>query len=80
MTVIIRNQKQLERAKEKLEILDKAWQKAVNSKSYTMGTDSLERQDLDDLETEIQAYENAIDDYETRGTSKRRVVRMVPID
>lgn len=79
MTVVIRNKKQLARAKEKLDILEKAWEKAVNAKSYSIGSDALERQKLEDLEEEIQAYENAIDDYETRGTSKRRSVRIVPI-
>lgn len=79
MTVIIRNSSDLARAKGKLDILNKAWEKAVNAKSYSIGTSALERQDLKDIEAEIQDYESAIDNYEKYGSSKRRAKRVVPI-
>lgn len=81
MTVIIRNSSDLARAKGRLDILNKAWEKAVYAKSYSLGTNALtlERQDLKDIEAEIQDYESAIDNYEKYGSSKRRAKRVVPI-
>lgn len=79
MTVIIRNKSQLARAEVKLEALNKAWEKAVQAKAYVIGSHSVERQKIDDLEEEIQAYETAIDNYEKYGSSKRRGKRVVPI-
>lgn len=79
MTVIIRNSSDLARAKGRLDTLNKVWEKAVIAKSYSNGPNALERQDLKDIEAEIQDYESAIDNYEKYGSSKRRAKRVVPI-
>lgn len=80
MAVIIKNKSQLLEAKETLEDLKRARKKIlVGGQSYTMGPNQMNRASLKEISTEIEAYESAIDAYETYGTSKRRTVRAVPI-
>lgn len=80
MAVIIKNDKQLLEAKETLEDLKKARKKIlVGGQSYTIGYNQMNRASLKEISEEIAAYESAIDAYETNGTSKRRVVRAVPL-
>ena len=80
MAVIIKNKKQLLEAKETLEDLKRARKKIlVGGQSYTMGPNQMNRASLKEISTEIEAYESAIDAYETYGTTKRRAVRAVPI-
>lgn len=79
MTVIIRNKAQLEEAKETLEDLKKARKKILaGGQSYTLGPNQMNRASLKEISEEISAYEQAIDAYETHGTTKRRMVRAVP--
>ena len=80
MTVIIKNKQQLMDAKETLQDLKKARKKIlVGGQSYTIGENQMNRASLSEISKEIEAYEAAIDAYETRGTSKRRAARVVPL-
>ena len=80
MAVIIKNDEQLQEAKETLQDLKKARKKIlVGGQSYTIGANQMSRANLAEIAREIEAYETAIDAYEARGTSKRRTVRAVPL-
>ena len=80
MAVIIKNKQQLLEAKETLQDLKKARKKIlVGGQSYTIGSNQMNRASLSEISKEIEAYEAAIDAYETYGTSKRRTARAVPL-
>ncbi len=81
MAVIIKNEKQLQEAYETLNDLKKARKKIlVGGQSYTTAENmTINRANLAEIAREIEAYESAIDAYETHGSSKRRVVRAVPL-
>ncbi len=80
MSVIIKNQKQLVEAKETLKELKEARRKIlVGGQSYTMGPNQMNRANFKEISEQISEYENAIDAYETYGTSKRRSARAVPL-
>lgn len=80
MTVIIKNETQLKEAKETLEDLKKARKKILaGGQSYTIGANQMNRASLKEIYEEISAYEQAIDAYETYGSSKRRTARAVPL-
>lgn len=80
MAVIIKNKRQYEDALETLEDLKLARKKILKGgQSYTIGANQMNRASLKEISEEIQAYEQAIDAYETYGTSKRRTVRAVPL-
>ena len=80
MTVVIKNKNQLKEARETLEDLKRARKKILaGGQSYTMGPNQMNRASLKEISEEISAYEQAIDAYETHGTSKRRAVRAVPL-
>ncbi|MBE5910897.1 hypothetical protein [Pseudobutyrivibrio sp.] len=80
MAVIIRNKTQYDDAVATLEDLKKARHKIlVGGQSYTIGATQMNRASLSEITEEIHEYEQAIDAYETRGTSKRRVARAVPL-
>lgn len=80
MTVVIKNNKQLTEAKEMLAELKKAKLKILAAgQSYSIGGQTMNRASLKEISEEISAYEQAIDAYETHGTTKRRSVRAVPL-
>ena len=80
MIVTIRNKEQLQDAKDTLNDLKKARKKILaGGQSYAIGPNQMTRASLKEISEEISAYEQAIDAYETRGTSKRRTARAVPI-
>lgn len=80
MTVIIKNKKQYDDAVSTLEDLKLARKKILKGgQSYTIGANQMNRASLKEISEEISAYEAAIDAYETYGSSKRRVVRAVPL-
>lgn len=80
MTVVIKNSTQLAEAKEMLEDLKKAKKKILLAgQAYGIGGQTMTRASLKEVSEEINAYEQAIDAYETYGTSKRRTVRAVPL-
>ncbi|MBE5917639.1 MAG: hypothetical protein E7273_12465 [Pseudobutyrivibrio ruminis] len=80
MTVIIKTKKQYEDALATLEDYKKARKKILNGgQSYTIGSTQMNRASLASIEEAISAYESAIDAYESTGSTKRRVVRAVPL-
>lgn len=80
MTVVIKNKTQLAEAKEMLDALKKAKLKILGAgQAYSIGGQTMTRASLKEISEEISAYEQAIDAYETYGTSKRRTVRAVPL-
>lgn len=80
MAVTIKNDRQLLEAKETLQDLKKARKKIlVGGQSYALGENQMKRASLSEISREIEVYEAAIDAYETRGTSKRRSARAVPL-
>ncbi len=80
MTVIIKNKTQLEDAKMQLKLLKKAREKILGGgQSYTMGPNQMVRANLKEISEEISVYEQAIDIYESYGTTKRRAKRVVPL-
>ena len=80
MKVIIRNSTQLAKAKEELALLRDTWRRILEAQSYTVDTRQVNRASLKQIESEISDYEQAIDAYETRGSTRRRVARAVPLD
>jgi P2-related tail formation protein len=79
MTKIIRNAAQLAEAKEELADLKKAKKKILLAQSYSTDVNQVTRASLKEVSEEIEAYETAIDAYETNGSTKRRAKRVVPI-
>ena len=79
MQVIIRNKKQYEQRLKELEDLREAKKKALAAQSYTIGSRQMNHASLRQISEEIQAYEQAIDAYETNGSTKRRTRRVVPL-
>ncbi len=81
MNVVIKNKRQYDDALETLEDLKLARKKILRGgQSYTIGTNQMNRASLKEISEQIEAYEHAIEAYETRGTSKRRVARVVPFE
>lgn len=82
MRVVIKNAKQLQQAKEDLELLRKAWKKILaGGQEYEIGgTNKMKRADLQEISKEISAYEEAIDTYEKHGSGRRTARRVIPID
>jgi ferritin-like metal-binding protein YciE len=52
----------------------------LNAQSYTLGSKQLTRADLSEIRQQIEYLENVIDSLESRGTTKRKTARAVPID
>lgn len=70
----------LEKKKERLKQYYEAESKILRSQSYRLGTRQLTRADLSNIQNEIKELEAEIEALESRGTTKRRVARVVPID
>ena len=66
--------------KERLQRYYEAEEKILNSQSYTLGSKQLTRADLSRVQSMIAKLEADIAALETRGTTKRRCRRAVPID
>lgn len=79
MTVVIRSDEDLKRAKEDYEALHDAWRKALLAQSYTQGSDQVARAGIDKLQEQMSAYQAAIAAYESNGSTKRRSGRFVPL-
>lgn len=79
MTKSIKSREQLLEAKQELAELKKAKSKILEAQSYSIGTSQLTRADLKEISEQISVYENAINDFETRGTGRRRTKRVVPL-
>ena len=64
--------------KELLAEVNTAIKKALSGQSYTLGSRSVTRADLDDLRSFRRELEAEIAALEERGTTKRRFKRIVP--
>lgn len=69
---------QLKIAKDRLSMYLKAEAAILTSQEYRMGSKSLRRADLEDVQKKIKELQNEIARMETGG--KNKVVRVVPID
>ena len=78
MKVIIRNKKEYDFACQRRDLLQQAWEKIVGgAQSYIIGGQQLTRANLARIESELDAYNEAIANYEDYGTSKRRTARRI---
>ena len=78
MRVIIRNKKDYDRACSHRDLLQSAWEKIVGgAQSYIIVGQQLTRANLSRIESELDAYNEAIANYEDHGTSKRRTARRI---
>lgn len=66
--------------KKRLQHYYEAEEKILNSQSYTLGSKQLTRADLSRVQSMIATLEAEITSLETRGTTKRKCRRAVPID
>nr|WP_295681151.1 DUF6148 family protein [uncultured Lachnoclostridium sp.]DAD78535.1 MAG TPA: head to tail adaptor [Caudovirales sp. ctCiv1] len=74
------NKQRLESCKRRLDLYYVAEQKVLEGQAYTIGSRSLTRADLKEIKKEIQSLENQIASLEERGTTKRKVARIIPRD
>jgi hypothetical protein len=70
----------LEIKKNRLKLYYEAEEKVLNSQSYTLGSKTLTRADLTSIQSMIKKLEGEIASLEQYGTTKRRSVRIVPVD
>lgn len=70
----------LEIKKNRLKLYYEAEEKVLNSQSYTLGSKTLTRADLTSIQNMIKKLEGEIASLEQYGTTKRRSVRIVPVD
>ena len=70
----------LEIKKNRLKRYYEAEEKVLNSQSYTLGSKTLTRADLTSIQNMIKKLEGEISSIEQYGTTKRRSVRIVPVD
>lgn len=75
-----RSNKRLDFLKQRLQRYYKAEEKILNSQSYTLGSKQLTRADLSRVQAKIKELESEIDMLESRGTTKRRAARAIPMD
>lgn len=82
MGVVIRNARQLQQAKEDLELLRKAWRKILaGGQEYEIeNMNRVKRADLKEIARQISEYEAAIEAYERYGPAGGSVKRVIPID
>lgn len=66
--------------KERLNEYYEAESKILSSQSYTLGSKTLTRANLKEVQSMIEKLENEIIALETYGNKKRRVRRVIPID
>lgn len=70
----------LESKKNRLKQYYKAEEKILNSQSYMLGSKQLTRADLSKVQSMIEKLESEIEELERRGTIKRSIRRVIPID
>lgn len=78
--VMSSNKEIIQLKKKRLEEYYIAESKILNSQSYTLGSKTLTRANLKDVQNMIKMLENEISTLEAYGTKKRRIRRVVPID
>lgn len=78
MKVIIRSKSEYEAAVKNRELLQKAWEKIIGgAQSYSIGGQQLTRASLARIEEELDAYNDAIANYEDYGSGKRHPARRI---
>ena len=70
----------LEKKKARLKLYYEAEEKILNSQSYTLGSRTLTRADLAAVQNMIRKLESEVSALESRGTTKRRRARIIPLD
>lgn len=65
--------------KKRLEMYYEAEEKILQGQSYTIGSRTLTRTSLANVQSKIKELESEISALETRGNSKRRSVRVIPL-
>lgn len=75
-----KSREQLTRLRNRLELYYEAEEKILNGQSYTIGDLTLTRADLGKVNKKIEELEVKISTLEKRGTTKRKVARIIPID
>lgn len=70
-------EEKIRRVKVRLDIYYEAEEKILHAKEYRIGSRSLTRADLDDVQEEIKKLETELDALESRGTTKRRVRNVI---
>lgn len=68
----------LKSMRRRLDAYYEAEEKILKGQSYTIGSRELKRADLTAVQKEIKELEVKIEALETRGTTKRRLMRVVP--
>lgn len=66
--------------RERLSMYYTAEKKILSGQSYTIGSRQLTRANLAYVQDKISDLENELDALESRGTSKRRSFRGIPVD
>lgn len=74
------NQVKLETYRSRLMLYYNAEEKILQGQSYSIGTRSLTRANLKEVQTMIKELEAKISALETRGTTKRKAARIIPRD
>lgn len=70
----------LMKKKARLKLYYEAEEKILNSQSYTLGSRTLTRADLAAVQNMIRKLESEVSTLESRGTTKRRSARIIPLD
>lgn len=70
----------LETYRNRLMLYYKAEEKVLEGQAYTIGTRSLTRANLKEIQNMIQELESKVHALETRGTTKRKIARIIPKD
>lgn len=81
MSVTIRSKEQLQRAYEDLADLRKAKKKILaGGQAYAMAKQEVTRASLKEINQEINDLEEAIAAYESRGSTRRKAKRIIPLE
>lgn len=74
------NKIRLETYKSRLNLYYQAEEKILQGQSYSIGSRNLTRANLKEVRKEIKELESKVFALESRGTTKRKVARIVPTD
>lgn len=78
MKVIIRTKSEYDAAVTRRDLLEKAWEKIIGgAQSYSIGGQQLTRASLKQIESELDAYNEAIANYDDYGSGKRHTARRI---
>ena len=75
-----RNKVKLDTLRARLAQYYEAESKILEGQSYSLGSRSLTRTNLREVQNMIRELEAKINSLETRGTTKRKVARIIPMD